>query len=313
MNQTAFVFPGQGSQKVGMLKEVVEEFPRAHELFTEASDVLGYDLWQLISEGPAEKLNQTEFTQPALLAADIAMWQLWCDKGGAKPALMAGHSLGEYAALVAAESIAFADAIDLVAKRGRFMQSAVPEGVGAMAAIVMLSAEQVADICQQASEGEVLSLANLNEKQQTVIAGQADAVDRAVVLAKAAGAKIAKRLPVSVPSHCKLMKPAAEALSAALKTIEFKPPVIPVVNNVDVKINNESDAIRDALERQVFMPVRWYEVIETIVDQGVTRIIECGPGKVLTGQTRRINSDVDAVMMNNVVTLNTALTQEGEA
>lgn len=313
MNRTAFVFPGQGSQKVGMLKDVVEAFPRANELFTEASNVLGYDLWQLISEGPAEKLNQTEFTQPALLAADIVMWQLWCDNGGAKPALMAGHSLGEYAALVAAESIAFSDAIDLVAKRGRFMQSAVPEGVGAMAAIVMLSAEQVADICQRAGEGEVLSLANLNEKQQTVIAGQADAVDRAVVLAKAAGAKIAKRLPVSVPSHCELMKPAAEALSDALRTIEFKQPTIPVLNNVDVKINNEPDAIRDALERQVYMPVRWYEVIESMVDQGVTRIIECGPGKVLTGQTRRINPDVEAVMMNDVATLNTALTHEGEA
>lgn len=300
MNQTAFVFPGQGSQKVGMLKDVIEAFPHLGELFAEASDILGYDLWHLVSAGPAEKLNQTEFTQPALLTADIAMWKLWCDEGGASPAFMAGHSLGEYSALVAAKSIAFADAVALVAKRGRFMQEAVPDGVGAMAAIVMLSAEQVNDICERAAEGEVLSLANLNEKQQTVIAGNAAAVDRAVVLAKEAGAKLAKRLPVSVPSHCALMKPAAEQLAEALKRINIEPPVIPVTNNVDVKINANPDDIRGALERQVYMPVRWYELIDSLVDQGVTRIVECGPGKVLTGQTRRINRDIEAVMLNSV-------------
>jgi [acyl-carrier-protein] S-malonyltransferase len=307
MNQTAFVFPGQGSQKVGMLKDIVEAFPHLGNLFAEASDVLGYDLWQLVLDGPAERLNQTEFTQPALLAADIAMWRLWCDQGGAKPAFMAGHSLGEYAALVASESIAFTDAIDLVAKRGRFMQAAVPDGVGAMAAIVMLSAEQVADICEQAAEGQVLSVANLNEKQQTVIAGHAEAVDRAVVLAKEAGAKLAKRLPVSVPSHCILMKPAADELTAALKHIDIQAPKIPVINNVDVKINSNPDDIRGALERQVFMPVRWCEVVESMIDQGVTRIVECGPGKVLTGQTRRINGDVEAVMLNSVTALESAL------
>jgi [acyl-carrier-protein] S-malonyltransferase len=288
MQSFGIVFPGQGSQSVGMLQDLAAVYPEIQETFREASDVLGYDLWKLVQEGPAEKLDQTVYTQPALLTASFAIYKI-LQKNGITPALMAGHSLGEYSALVAAGSLKFQDAVKLVAARGEYMQEATPAGVGALAVIVGLEDDKVYQLCKDiAKTDEVLSPANLNSPGQIVIAGHYDAVARALVAAKDAGAKLAKMLPVSVPSHCHLMKPAAEKLKALLNTIKIEKPNYTILNNVDVKVYVSDDAIQDGLYRQLFMPVRWIEIIQTFKKEGVTHIIECGPGKVLTGLNKRI-------------------------
>lgn len=284
----AFVFPGQGSQSVGMLAELATAEQQVEATFAEASEALGYDLWKIVAEGPADELNQTHITQPAMLSAGIAVWRIWQEKGGAAPVVMAGHSLGEYTALVAAGAIGFADAIKLVAERGKLMQEAVPAGTGSMAAILGLDNAKVVDVCAHAEVGEVVSAVNFNANGQVVIAGHVAAVERAVELAKEAGAKRAVILPVSVPSHCALMKPAADKLAERLSAIPVSAPQIPVINNADVSKATDADAIRDALVRQLYSPVRWVETIEAMGAEGVDSLIECGPGKVLVGLNKRI-------------------------
>ena len=291
----AFIFPGQGSQKVGMLGAAYEAFEPVRDTFAEASEVLGYDMWQLIQNGEQEALNLTETTQPVLLTASVALWRAWLDQGGVKPGIMAGHSLGEYSALVSAGSMSLSNAALLVADRGRFMQEAVPVGVGAMAAILGLDDNAVISVCEQAAESEVVTAVNFNSPGQVVIAGNAAAIDRAVDLAKEAGAKRALVLPVSVPSHCSLMNPAAEKLRERLADININSPTIPVYNNVDVQAESDPDAIRDALKRQLFSPVRWVDTINAFAKQNVQRIVECGPGKVLVGLNKRINKQMTAL------------------
>ena len=290
----AVVFPGQGSQSVGMLSEYTENWPQIIDTFKEASDVLGYDLWDIVSNGPVEKLNQTEITQPAVLAADIAVKRVMEEQCMIKPFVLAGHSLGEYAALVAANSIEFTDAIKLVAERGRLMQNAVPEGEGAMAAILNLTDEQIIEICQKASSETnlIVEAVNFNSPGQVVIAGNTAAVDKAIELAKEEGAKRALKLPVSVPSHSSLMKPAAVQLAETLKGITIKTPEIQVIHNVDAKSHDDPDAIRDALAKQLYNPVRWVETAKIIGSAGDDAIVECGPGKVLSGLSRRITKDI---------------------
>jgi len=287
----AMLFPGQGSQSVGMLSDLAAKHALVQETFSEASDVLDDDLWELAQSGPEEKLNQTEFTQPALLAADIATWRCWQAVGGGQPAFVAGHSLGEYAALVCADALSFADAIALVAARGKFMQAAVPEGTGAMAAILGLEDQAVEAVCVQALEVGVVSPANYNSVGQVVIAGEVAAVEKAMQLAKEAGA-IAKKIPVSVPSHCALMQPAADQMAEKLRAIEIKQPIIKVIQNADVKSFESPGAIRDALTRQLIAPVRWVETIQFMQQEGITQFFECGPGKVLAGLNKRISKEI---------------------
>ncbi|MDS7720868.1 ACP S-malonyltransferase [Pantoea ananatis] len=310
MTQFAFVFPGQGSQTVGMLADLAAAYPAVEETFREASDVLGYDLWQLVSQGPAEELNKTWQTQPALLAASVAIYRVWQQQGGQQPALMAGHSLGEYSALVCAGVLNFADAIKLVELRGKLMQEAVPEGTGAMQAIIGLDDAAIAKACEESAQGEVVSPVNFNSPGQVVIAGNKEAVERAGAACKAAGAKRALPLPVSVPSHCALMKPAADKLALTLETITFNAPDVPVINNVDVKAETDAHAIRHALIRQLYSPVRWTESVEAMAAQGVTQLIEMGPGKVLTGLTKRIVDGLSAAAVNDTASLTAALAQE---
>ncbi|MDT0175563.1 ACP S-malonyltransferase [Pantoea sp. RRHST58] len=310
MTQFAFVFPGQGSQTVGMLSELAAAFPLVEATFREASDALGYDLWQLVSAGPAEELNKTWQTQPALLAASVAIYRVWQQQGGAQPALMAGHSLGEYSALVCAGVLDFADAIKLVELRGKLMQEAVPEGTGAMQAIIGLDDASIRKACEESAQGQVVSPVNFNSPGQVVIAGNKEAVERAGAACKAAGAKRALPLPVSVPSHCALMKPAADKLAVALEKIAFNAPSVPVVNNVDVKCESDAAAIRHALVRQLYSPVRWTESVEFMASQGVTQLLEMGPGKVLTGLTKRIVDSLTATAVNDPTSLSAALEQE---
>jgi [acyl-carrier-protein] S-malonyltransferase len=290
----AVVFPGQGSQSVGMLSGYTEDWPQIIDTFKEASEVLGYDLWDIVSNGPLEKLNQTEITQPAMLAADIAVMRVMAEQCMLKPFVLAGHSLGEYAALVAAKSIEFTDAIKLVAERGRLMQNAVPEGEGAMAAILNLTDEQILQLCKRAGSetGLVVEAVNFNSPGQVVIAGHTAAVDLAIELAKEEGAKRALKLPVSVPSHSSLMKPAADQLAEILKTINIKTPQVQVIHNVDAKSHDEPDAIREALARQLYNPVRWVQTAEIIGSAVDDAIVECGPGKVLSGLSKRITPDI---------------------
>lgn len=290
----ALVFPGQGSQSVGMLAELSESYSIVKETYQEASDALGYDLWSLVQNGPEEELNKTHITQPAMLAGGVSVWRIWKAEGGPTPVAMAGHSLGEYSALVAADAISLSDAAGLVADRGKFMQEAVPEGTGAMAAILGLDDGAVIDVCGKAAEGEVVTAVNFNSPGQVVIAGNKGAVDRAVDLAKEAGAKRAVTLPVSVPSHCNLMVPAAERLADKLAGIEINSPSIPVYNNVDVKAETVPDLIRNALKRQLFSPVRWVGTINAFTQQNVEHVVECGPGKVLAGLNKRINKQMGA-------------------
>ena len=296
----AFVFPGQGSQSVGMMSAYGES---VRVTFVEASDALGFDLWEMVSNGPAESLNQTVNTQPAMLAAGVAVWRLWQQHGGGSPALVAGHSLGEYTALTCAGAIAFPDAIRLVRLRAEAMQSAVPEGVGAMAAVLGLDDDTVRAVCEQAAQGEVLEAVNFNSPGQVVIAGNKAAVERGCVLAKEKGAKRALPLPVSVPSHCALMQPAAEKLALALTEIEVRTPVVPVLHNADVAAHTDPDAIRDALKRQLYRPVRWVETVQAMGQQEIQMIAECGPGKVLAGLNKRILDNVPTLALTDSAAL----------
>lgn len=289
----AVVFPGQGSQSVGMLEAYSTDWPLVKETVEEASSVLGYDLWDIISNGPDEKLNQTQITQPAVLAADVAIMRILAQQCLLKPFVVAGHSLGEYAALVAAEAIEFTDAINLVAERGRLMQNAVADGEGAMAAIIGLNDEVVTLVCADVAEktGEVVDAVNFNSPGQVVIAGNSNAVDKAIEALKEEGAKRAIKLPVSVPSHCALMKTAAEEFAEILKSIDINVPAVQVIQNVDAMAYENVDDIREALVKQMYNPVQWAHTIQIISD-GADAIVECGPGKVLGGLTRRINKDV---------------------
>ncbi|MGL5121788.1 MAG: ACP S-malonyltransferase [Plesiomonas shigelloides] len=307
MTTFAMVFPGQGSQSVGMLADLAQQFPIVEQTFAEASAVLGYDLWALVQQGPAEELNKTWQTQPALLTASVAIWRVWQEKNGAMPVVMAGHSLGEYSALVCAGVMDFKDAVRLVELRGKLMQEAVPEGTGAMAAIIGLDNDSIAKACAESAEGQVVAPVNFNSPGQVVIAGNKEAVERAGAACKAAGAKRALPLPVSVPSHCALMKPAADKLALALQEITFNAPRIPVINNVDVAAESDADAIRSALVRQLYSPVRWTETVESMSAQGVAHLLEMGPGKVLTGLTKRIVDSMTAAAVNDVASLTAAL------
>ncbi len=293
----AFLFPGQGSQSVGMLSDLAKSDPLVQETFGEASEVLGFDLWQLVQEGPAEQLNRTDRTQPAMLAAGVAVWRVWQAQGGPSPAWLAGHSLGEFSALVCAEALAFPDAVQLVAQRGALMQAAVPSGAGAMAAILGLGDAQVQAVCREAAQGDVLEAVNFNAPGQVVIAGTADAVERGMQLAKAQGAKRVVRLPVSVPSHCALMRPAAAQFSATLETVPFNPPRIPVLHNVTVAPAAEPSEIRRLLSQQLYSPVRWVETIQRLPQEGVNVLLEAGPGKVLTGLAKRIDRRLTALAL----------------
>ena len=306
VNHVAFVFPGQGSQAVGMLADCAAE-PVVQQTFAEASKVLGYDLWQLVSQGPAEELNKTQQTQPALLVASVALYRLWLQRGGAVPAVMAGHSLGEYSALVCAGVLDFADAVKLVEQRGIFMQDAVPLGTGGMAAILGLDDDKVRELCAASAQGEVVAAVNFNSPGQVVIAGHATAVARASEACKAAGAKRALPLPVSAPSHCELMNPAAERLAALLAGLTLKAPAVAVVNNVDVASPNEPGQILDALVRQLYLPVRWTEIIETLSAQGIRQFVEVGPGKVLGGLIKRINKEAECLAVNDSASVDASL------
>ncbi|MFC6440040.1 ACP S-malonyltransferase [Bowmanella sp. JS7-9] len=305
----AFVFPGQGSQAVGMLADVAAEYPQIQATFAEASAALGYDLWQLVQQGPAEELNQTHITQPAILTASVALYRLYKELGGAEPAFMAGHSLGEYSALVCAGVLDFADAVKLVELRGKAMQEAVPAGTGAMYAIIGLEDDKIQAACEQAAQGEVVAPVNFNSPGQVVIAGNAAAVERAGVLCKEAGAKRALPLPVSVPSHCALMKPAADVLKVALDGLSLNAPRIPVINNVDVMAADDTGAIKDALVRQLYSPVRWTETVEALAAKGALAHFEVGPGKVLSGLAKRIDKSVNCDALNTVDALQ-SMTQE---
>ena len=293
----AFVFPGQGSQSVGMLNALAESYPLVQQTFDEASDAVDVDLWTLASDGPAEDLNQTFNTQPAMLAAGVAVWRVWRQLQGASPAMMAGHSLGEYTALVCAGAISFGDATALVAQRGRLMQQAVPKGEGAMAAILGLDDEQVRTLCDQAAAGDVVEAVNFNSPGQVVIAGSAVAVERAMELAKEAGARRTIALPVSVPSHCALMKPAAEKLQLKLADVAIETPAIAVIHNVSVSSESDVEVIRQRLVEQLHAPVRWVETVRKMQADGIGMLVEAGPGKVLTGLARRIDRKLNAVAL----------------
>lgn len=307
-NRLAMIFPGQGSQSVGMMVELAAQHPEVEQTFRSASEVLGYDLWQLVSEGPAEQLNRTEHTQPAMLAAGVAAYRVWEKLSDVRPAWMAGHSLGEYTALVCAGAIAFEDAVGLVAERARLMQSAVPSGVGAMAAILGMEDEHVVSICTAISSAEaVVTPANFNAPGQIVIAGHAPAVARAIDAAKAEGAKKAVPLSVSVPSHCPLMAEAAERFRATLASTPMHSSALPVVHNADVSRHTSPEAVREVLEKQLHSPVRWTESIRFLSAQGATVFVECGPGKVLAGLNKRIVKDAETEMVFNVDSLNKAL------
>ncbi|MDN5848686.1 MAG: ACP S-malonyltransferase [Nitrococcus sp.] len=297
-SKLAIVFPGQGSQSVGMLSDLSKAFPTTvRGTFQEASAALQVDLWEMVQNGPQSELNRTECTQPAMLAAGIAVWRCWRAQGGATPVVLAGHSLGEYTALVCAGALDFEVATRLVADRGRIMQEAVSAGHGRMAAILGLDDDQVRLVCQEAAQGEVVEAVNFNAPGQVVIAGCTAAVERAVTLAHAAGAKRALELPVSIPSHCALMRPAAAKLAQCLEAVQINAPALPVLHNVDVSVAVRPQTIRDCLVKQLHSPVRWVEIIRRMAADGVERVIECGPGKVLAGLNRRIDRrmDVDAV------------------
>ncbi|WP_075185201.1 ACP S-malonyltransferase [Teredinibacter haidensis] len=308
--QLAFVFPGQGSQKIGMLADIAEVNPLVKKTFAEASAALGYDLWELVQSGPQEKLNMTEVTQPALLTSSVALWRVWQDLGGTMPVRMAGHSLGEWSALVCAGVIGFTDAVRLVRARGQYMQEAVPAGVGAMAAIIGLADEQVESVCTQASgASDVVSPVNYNSPGQLVIAGHKAAVEKAMVLCKEAGAKRALPLPVSAPFHTSLMKPAADRLSAEIEATEFQVPTIPVVHNVTAKTESDPARIKALMVEQIYSAVRWVECVRALAEHGVTVTLECGPGKVLSGLNRRIEKSLQAYNIDTAAALETSLAE----
>jgi [acyl-carrier-protein] S-malonyltransferase len=302
----AFVFPGQGSQKVGMLAEFAD-VAIVRDTYAQASHVLGYDLWELSQNGPQEELNMTEVTQPLLLTASVALWRLWNDKGGAKPSLMAGHSLGEFSALVCADVIDFADAVDLVRKRGQFMQSAVPVGIGAMAAIIGLDDDQVDAACAAVADGECVNGVNYNSPGRVVIAGHASAVERAMAACKEAGAKRALPLPVSAPFHTDLMRPAGEELAKVVEQMVFSAPSIPVVHNVSVAPEQDPAVIKALVVEQIFSPVPWTQCVQYMASQGVTDTVECGAGKVLSGLNKRIEKSLNCFSTDTQASLNSAI------
>ena len=304
----AIVFPGQGSQSVGMMQGFAG-LAIVEKTFLEANAILGVDLWTMVREGPLEALNQTVNTQPVMLVAGVACWRAWQEKRGPMPSWLAGHSLGEYSALVAAESMRFEDALPLVRFRAQAMQEAVPEGTGGIAAILGLDEAALKDVCAEAAQGEVLEPANLNSPGQVVIAGHRAAVERGMALARQKGAKRAVMLPMSAPSHCSLMKPAAERLAERLEAIEVKKPLVPVIHNRFVESFDDPARIRQALVEQLYNPVRWIETVEFLGRKGVKRMVECGPGKVLTGLSKRIVPDIEYIALNDAVALAAASAQ----
>ena len=299
-SQLAFVFPGQGSQSVGMLAELSELHPIVSETFTEASEGAGVDLWALSQGGPEEMLNRTEYTQPALLAAGVAVWRAWLQAGGSRPSMLAGHSLGEYTALVAAGALSLRDGAHLVRLRGQLMQDAAPEGVGAMAAVLGAEDAVVAQVCEEASDTHVVVPANNNSLGQIVIGGDVAAVDRAIALLGERGVRKMVKLAVSVPSHTPLMREAANRLAEVMSGLHWQSPQIPVVQNVDAQVHGSLDALRDALVRQLYLPVRWTDCVQVLAAQGATRVAECGPGKVLSGLIKRIDKSLDARALGSV-------------
>ncbi len=303
----AAFFPGQGSQSIGMLDVLAESYPDVRRTFDEASDVLGFDLWRLVHEGPKEDLDLTRNTQPAMLSAGVAVWRAWLKAGGPPAAMMAGHSLGEYSALVAAGALSFADGVRLAAERARFMQEAVPAGEGAMAAVLGLTDPEVIALCAEQAQGAVLEAVNFNAPGQVVIAGDAAAVSRAIAAAKDAGAKRALTLPVSVPSHCALMRPAADRLAERLAAIEIRVPEIAVLHNASVQSAADSAVLRDQLVQQLYRPVRWVETVRAVAAEGLRIAIECGPGKVLTGLNKRIDDTLTTLPVFDPKSLEAAL------
>lgn len=307
MSRIAAVFPGQGSQSPGMLVALAESWPQVEATFAEASQILGYDLWPVVRDNAEDRLNQTEYTQPAMLAADVAVARVWEAAGGPAPSFAAGHSLGEYAALVQAGALDFADAVRLVAERARLMQNAVPAGEGGMAALLGLDDERVAEICEHLQTERIVEPVNYNAPGQVVIAGHADAVAQAIEAAREAGAKRAVELPVSVPSHSSLMKRAANQLAETMKGIAFATPAIPVIHNVDAATHPDADGMREALRRQLYNPVRWTDSVHALRDAGAELFVELGPGKVLTGLARRIDRRLSAHVVEDPTTLEKTL------
>lgn len=303
----AVVFPGQGSQSIGMLGELSQDYPEVKDTFQEASDVLAKDLWDVAQNGPEEEMNATVNTQPLMLCAGVAVWRIWNNSGGARPEMLAGHSLGEYTALVCAGALTFTDAVSLVAERARVMQSAVPEGQGAMAAILGLDDAAVRDVCEQAAQGQVAEAVNYNSPGQVVIAGDKDAIERAVDLATEAGAKRALLLPVSVPSHCSLMQSAAQELAEKLADTAIESPQFPVIHNVDARQHTEPESVREVLAQQLYRPVLWTSTIRHMADDGVLKIIEMGPGRVLTGLNKRIDRSLSGACIQDTASLEKAL------
>src|SRR5436190_5330941 len=303
----AFVFPGQGSQSVGMLAQHAASSATVRATFDAASGAIGVDLWGLSQNGPEEELNRTEFTQPALLAAGVALWRVWRERGGASPAVLAGHSLGEYTALVCAEALSLEDATVLVRARGQLMQAAVPSGTGAMAAVLGADDAVIAAACADAAQGQVVSPANFNSPGQTVIAGNTDAVDRALALLSERGVRKSVKLPVSVPSHCALMRGAADELAERIRAIAWRLPVLSVVQNADARAHEEVSSIQDALVRQLYQPVRWAECVQELKRLGARTLVECGPGKVLSGLARRIDKELEGRPLSTPADLDAAL------
>lgn len=311
MQKFGFVFPGQGSQKTGMLGELYAAHTRVQDCFTEASDVLGMDLWQIVQDNPDGLLDQTHITQPALLTASVAIWRLWMQQQARLPEMLAGHSLGEYSALVCAGVMTFPEAVNVVHKRGQYMQSAVPAGTGGMAAIIGMDDSKIDALCSSVAGEGIVAAANFNSPGQTVIAGDKAAVERAMVACKEAGAKRALPLNVSVPSHCELMRPAADQLAADLEAIEFRQPVVPVVQNINGRATREPGEIRENLLKQLYMPVQWVDTIYCMRDFGIGKVVECGPGKVLGGLIKRIHPEIDCLSTDTAESLAEALAVAG--
>ena len=308
MTNLAFVFPGQGSQKIGMLAELAEQNPIIERTFNEASEVLGYDMWQLIQQGEQDEINLTQRTQPILLTCSVAIWRLWKEKQGAVPSQMAGHSLGEWSALVCANVIDFADGLKIVEARGKYMQQAVPVGQGAMAAIIGLDDQAILDACSEASSLGVVDAVNFNAPGQVVIAGSNDAVEQAMEICKSAGAKRALPLPVSAPFHTSLMKPAADNLAEMVNAVTFRAPEVPIMHNVHAKNENDPQVIKALMLEQIYSPVKWVDCVKQLKERGITHLIECGPGKVLSGLAKRIDRELIALATESAADFDVALT-----
>ena len=312
MSKLAFVFPGQGSQKIGMLAELAAQYSEIEETFNEASDTLGYDVWKMMQSGSQDDINLTERTQPILLASSVAIWRLWNAKGGSKPAQMAGHSLGEWSALVCSGVVNFADGLNIVRARGQYMQQAVPVGEGAMAAIIGLEDSIIIDACKNAAAAEVVDAVNYNAPGQVVIAGSVAAVNRAIEICKQAGAKRALPLPVSAPFHTSLMKPAADQLAEIVNSVTFRRPTVSIVHNVHAREENNPDTIKSLMLEQIYSPVKWVDCVVQLKQNGAQVLIECGPGKVLSGLAKRIDRDLQAMATDSSADFDAALTAVGE-